>query len=1570
MSRFVRTLAVFCFTAFLVTGCAKERPPRSYIQPNILAKADLEGEWYYVPTVIDLNLGHSVTFVGEAGWSVSIVKWDIQEKVLYARLAYDRIDNTSSVYNDPNFKGEVIGAWAIESQFDIIRDYNATTGEETNVIRETTERPWYEREFLRVNWAENLVSNWEGLMWMRAVTTDPINYIVNDPSHPHSPKLERNEDGEAEFINIVNKVLVTPEMRDIEYDFMGLNQIPDCFFYGTLSSCTSAEVTVRHAFWKKDPDKEYEKLEYTQQEMDKYGYFTSQRLYYDDDYGVTIQGIRWYANRFNLWKESFAKCYTEQEANLFRNQCDVPVDRDGEPILDADVFYCPGDGEPCRCMVDDKKMYIMAEKAYKYSDLDKASPEEAEVFARAQCPGGTFSCGGDECICSDGGNVIYKLAYHTYEVPQEHIGRDGIVCPCNDPETSAWDCGKEQEEEHYPTPACFYKVDGSEVHFATPQGHIQYPLRYNQRELRTIPYYLNKRMPEPIKERSFGVVRQWADVFDDMVWRMSGCEAAGLVRGEDFCSARPEFDPQNPDFHTFLACPNNPVQEGDPEACGPAGREVLPGDIRYSYIHWWLPPQQSSPLGYGPPLADPLTGETISAISNIYGAAMDGYVAYARDLVRMMTDEDFQWIDFLHGYYQAAFVRKMQHQLGLRESYKSGAPERKRSWERKRWSADDVKALYNNMDMGWTKGIQSNIKPDFSSPAKLRQYMSAQSKVIKDSGVFGNGTRPDRARMNLVRNSYIEDMMMSNDMILNRAPTLVAAGYDSQTIAMMNGADLGYGTDLRGKVSPLNWLNVNYIRAIEKVKFSHFSNTHMYSEFVPFSEPSTIGLATELVKHHCGCTISEENPTCEDEDLTLTERWATDTQCSEKIKKELRVRIYDPVAVHEMGHNLGLRHNFRGSFDAMNYKDEYWDLRVAAAKQQGEPIKERFEQPRTEWEDMNKITHYQWASLMDYGAKFDSDFIGLGKWDVAAINYGYGKQVQVFNDYNRNISDAASTLGTIQTFSSFSWPTPVIWLTSGPQAILQTRLHFDPDNAAQTPQGVVDVRDHNRSWRPNAWVVPARLGGSSPALVSSKDLEEDGRGKILVPFKFCSDEFRNTSLGCNYFDEGSDLFEITENQIQSYENYYVLNNWGRDKYTWGWNENSYTGRIWGRYFAILQNHMQYYGLYRAIFENDYFENIPGEIDRFFQEDWAHFTVAVARGFETFSRVLSMPAPGYYGCGADAINRTAPDGVRYWKQDLETHWCDLEEGCVGNPAMGMCAMHVDILDGKYWDDTWDFDLGYQWYFKRLRYGQFYDRPLAIQALAEATNNFMGRDTQEDFRLYTINYTRIYPQQLLELMGTIQSQDLTVAAPRICQSSDGQYHIEHVNFSRLDLAPCEELSEVMEENLTFTDTYLDPGHTFSAQLYAAVFGMTMFPMTYSQEFIDAWRVFVDGSVEGHDFSHCQDLATDGCEMVEFIDPISQKRFMSVRYPDKNQNGEIYDVSIGARIIEYANILKQNYEDAVAACGGGPCEPEDAGFAEYFRTRQQLKDYIINLEMIRTLTYTFDHPEYSGGAALGSY
>src|SRR5205085_2579208 len=50
------------------------------------------------------------------------------------------------------------------------------------------------------------------------------------------------------------------------------------------------------------------------------------------------------------------------------------------------------------------------------------------------------------------------------------------------------------------------------------------------------------------------------------------------------------------------------------------------------------------------------------------------------------------------------------------------------------------------------------------------------------------------------------------------------------------------------------------------------------------------------------------------------------------LKKDLREQIFLAVTLHEVGHNMGCRHNFRGSYDALNYFPDYWKLRTEGVK--------------------------------------------------------------------------------------------------------------------------------------------------------------------------------------------------------------------------------------------------------------------------------------------------------------------------------------------------------------------------------------------------------------------------------------------------------------------------------------------------------------------------------------------------------------------------------------------------------------------------------------------------------------
>src|SRR5690606_23634014 len=96
---------------------------------------------------------------------------------------------------------------------------------------------------------------------------------------------------------------------------------------------------------------------------------------------------------------------------------------------------------------------------------------------------------------------------------------------------------------------------------------------------------------------------------------------------------------------------------------------------------------------------------------------------------------------------------------------------------------------------------------------------------------------------------------------------------------------------------------------------------------------------------------------------------------------------------HELGHTLGLMYNFGASDDAINYFDEYWEIRNADGT-----VGPRITDPITEYEIDNKLYNYAYSSVMDYAGRYTIDGAGTGKYDDAAIVYGYANKMQVFKD--------------------------------------------------------------------------------------------------------------------------------------------------------------------------------------------------------------------------------------------------------------------------------------------------------------------------------------------------------------------------------------------------------------------------------------------------------------------------------------------------------------------------------------------------------------------------------------------
>ena len=62
----------------------------------------------------------------------------------------------------------LIAAFPIRRHFDIRRQYNPINGQENNVIQENDfDRPWWERDYMRVDWSQNVVQDYDINGWVR-----------------------------------------------------------------------------------------------------------------------------------------------------------------------------------------------------------------------------------------------------------------------------------------------------------------------------------------------------------------------------------------------------------------------------------------------------------------------------------------------------------------------------------------------------------------------------------------------------------------------------------------------------------------------------------------------------------------------------------------------------------------------------------------------------------------------------------------------------------------------------------------------------------------------------------------------------------------------------------------------------------------------------------------------------------------------------------------------------------------------------------------------------------------------------------------------------------------------------------------------------------------------------------------------------------------------------------------------------------------------------------------------------------------------------------------------------------
>jgi hypothetical protein len=309
-------LALFAL-AFGGVDCAQERDPISRVQDSALPKRFFVGENYTSPDddpefyvnnyVVGASSDQTLMPVGT--WDdVDRIRWEIQENLLVARKSYEFVTESAAGtrVSQRTDRGVIVAAYRIESQFDIRRAYNPGTGEELNVVEENiSDRRWYDREYIRVDWSRNLVTNpdW-AWVWYGSVFGDlsfsPVAWTEENSRHPDANNLSELNQG---YFDITSRWLVRPENSMIFGEPLPTCLIANFFANGPVYSCNEQETTIRTSF-RRVTDRDFEPLEMTRAPYDLVGGPRADRNGYDQGYGTTDANFHRYQMIHNVWEQS------------------------------------------------------------------------------------------------------------------------------------------------------------------------------------------------------------------------------------------------------------------------------------------------------------------------------------------------------------------------------------------------------------------------------------------------------------------------------------------------------------------------------------------------------------------------------------------------------------------------------------------------------------------------------------------------------------------------------------------------------------------------------------------------------------------------------------------------------------------------------------------------------------------------------------------------------------------------------------------------------------------------------------------------------------------------------------------------------------------------------------------------------------------------------------------------------------------------------------------------------------------------------------------------------------------
>ncbi|RYZ65106.1 MAG: hypothetical protein EOP05_21090, partial [Proteobacteria bacterium] len=249
----------------IASGCTKKKEEKNEVDPNAyLQVSDVQHKkFYFSRGAEDASSDNLIGAVPGFSQDFGVVEARVTESELQFIQVF--------VPNGRTATNQVIASYKITDHFDIQNDTN-DFGEKTHKIVEDRKRPWDQRKYMRVDWAT------------------PTNNLSGFASSMVGVKgLEENT--------------VLLETAKIE---------PGHISFLVETSVLGSRVTYRTHLTAAKPS-DYKPIAYSLKDFEKFGYFYTQQNFEDMEKGLRDDGIKRFAETFNVCEASGAgSCATNK----------------------------------------------------------------------------------------------------------------------------------------------------------------------------------------------------------------------------------------------------------------------------------------------------------------------------------------------------------------------------------------------------------------------------------------------------------------------------------------------------------------------------------------------------------------------------------------------------------------------------------------------------------------------------------------------------------------------------------------------------------------------------------------------------------------------------------------------------------------------------------------------------------------------------------------------------------------------------------------------------------------------------------------------------------------------------------------------------------------------------------------------------------------------------------------------------------------------------------------------------------------------------------------------------------